>query len=76
MSSSATRMMLRKGKGDERTAKLQDSPDMPEAEATYCLKSGLVLSCSVLDHALTSVAAGKVSARPGQKSHHLTQPDI
>lgn len=40
VSSSATRMMLRKGKGDERTAKLQDSPDMPEAEATYCLKSG------------------------------------
>ncbi len=38
--SSATRIQLRKGRGDERIAKLQDSPDMPEGEATYCLKSG------------------------------------
>ncbi|GMK56199.1 hypothetical protein CspeluHIS016_0300390 [Cutaneotrichosporon spelunceum] len=37
---SATRVQLRKGRGDERIAKLQDSPDMPEGEATYCLKSG------------------------------------
>ncbi|BEI88735.1 uncharacterized protein CcaverHIS019_0200970 [Cutaneotrichosporon cavernicola] len=37
---SATRIQLRKGRGDERIAKLQDSPDMPEGEATYCLKSG------------------------------------
>ncbi|KAK1923309.1 Rad51-domain-containing protein [Papiliotrema laurentii] len=39
-SSSATRIMLRKGRGDERIAKLQDSPDQPEGEATYALKSG------------------------------------
>lgn len=38
--SSATRIQLRKGRGEERIAKLQDSPDMPEGEATYCLKSG------------------------------------
>jgi hypothetical protein len=38
--SSATRIMLRKGRGDERIAKLQDSPDQPEGEATYALKSG------------------------------------
>ncbi|CAK9783015.1 unnamed protein product [Cutaneotrichosporon oleaginosum] len=37
---SATRVQLRKGRGDERIAKLQDSPDMPEGEATYCLKAG------------------------------------
>ncbi|KAK8850734.1 meiotic recombinase Dmc1 [Kwoniella newhampshirensis] len=37
---SATRIFLRKGRGDERIAKLQDSPDMPEGEATYALKSG------------------------------------
>nr|XP_019007726.1 meiotic recombinase Dmc1 [Kwoniella pini CBS 10737]OCF46507.1 meiotic recombinase Dmc1 [Kwoniella pini CBS 10737] len=37
---SAVRMQLRKGRGDERIAKLQDSPDMPEGEATYVLKSG------------------------------------
>ena len=37
---SATRVMLRKGRGDERIAKLQDSPDQPEGEATYQLKSG------------------------------------
>ncbi|EJT52318.1 hypothetical protein A1Q1_04529 [Trichosporon asahii var. asahii CBS 2479] len=34
------RACLRKGRGEERIAKLQDSPDMPEGEATYCLKSG------------------------------------
>ncbi|WVR08788.1 meiotic recombinase Dmc1 [Kwoniella sp. DSM 27419] len=37
---SATRVQLRKGRGDERIAKLQDSPDQPEGEATYVLKSG------------------------------------
>ncbi|RXK39361.1 meiotic recombinase Dmc1 [Tremella mesenterica] len=37
---SATRMQLRKGRGEERVAKLQDSPDMPEAEATYTLRAG------------------------------------
>ncbi|RSH81258.1 Meiotic recombination protein dmc1 [Apiotrichum porosum] len=37
---SATRIQLRKGRGEERIAKLQDSPDMPEGEATYCLKTG------------------------------------
>jgi len=41
--SSATRIQLRKGRGEERIAKLQDSPDMPEGEATYCLKSGYVV---------------------------------
>jgi hypothetical protein len=40
--SSATRIQLRKGRGDERIAKLNDSPDMPEGEATYTLKSGYV----------------------------------
>jgi meiotic recombination protein DMC1 len=34
---STTRIALRKGRGDERIAKLADSPDMPEAEATYRL---------------------------------------
>nr|KIR45862.1 meiotic recombinase Dmc1 [Cryptococcus bacillisporus CA1280] len=37
---SATRIALRKGRGDERIAKLQDSPDMPEGEATYTLRTG------------------------------------
>ena len=41
--SSATRMALRKGRGDERIAKLQDSPDMPESEATYKLAVGYVI---------------------------------
>ena len=60
--SSATRIQLRKGRGDERIAKLNDSPDMPEGEATYCLKAGYVLSyhsfCVSADHAV----AGKVRA--------------
>lgn len=36
---SATRIMLRKGRGDERVAKLQDSPDMPEGECVYVIKA-------------------------------------
>ncbi|OWZ69660.1 meiotic recombinase Dmc1 [Cryptococcus neoformans] len=40
LNSSATRIALRKGRGDERIAKLQDSPDMPEGEATYTLRTG------------------------------------
>lgn len=34
---SATRILLRKGRGDERVAKLQDSPDMPEKECVYLI---------------------------------------
>ncbi|KAE9975573.1 carboxymethylenebutenolidase [Venturia inaequalis] len=37
---SHTRILLRKGRGDERVAKLQDSPDMPEGEATYIITQG------------------------------------
>jgi len=37
---SATRMFLRKGRGEERVAKLVDSPDRPENEATYKLDEG------------------------------------
>ncbi|AAS54591.1 AGR101Cp [Eremothecium gossypii ATCC 10895] len=34
---SATRILLRKGRGEERVAKLQDSPDMPEKECVYVI---------------------------------------
>ncbi|CCK71253.1 recombinase DMC1 KNAG_0G01960 [Huiozyma naganishii CBS 8797] len=34
---SATRILLRKGRGEERVAKLQDSPDMPERECVYLI---------------------------------------
>lgn len=37
---SATRLLLRKGRGEERVAKLMDSPDCPEAEATYVITQG------------------------------------
>ncbi|KAF7292723.1 RecA family ATPase [Mycena indigotica] len=37
---SATRIFLRKGRGEERVAKLVDSPDRPESEATYKLDEG------------------------------------
>lgn len=48
---SATRILLRKGRGDERVAKLQDSPvrlyntvsdvkEMPESESSYCITVG------------------------------------
>ncbi len=39
-SASATRVYLRKGRGEERVAKLADSPDQPEGEASYTIKSG------------------------------------
>ncbi|KAF7319296.1 RecA family ATPase [Mycena chlorophos] len=37
---SATRIFLRKGRAEERVAKLVDSPDRPESEATYKLEEG------------------------------------
>lgn len=37
---SATRLLLRKGRGEERVAKLQDSPDMPEKECVYVISEG------------------------------------
>ena len=40
MSSSATRIYLRKGRAEERVAKLQDSPDRPEKEASYQITEG------------------------------------
>ncbi|KAF8415049.1 putative DMC1 protein [Boletus edulis BED1] len=38
--SSATRIFLRKGRAEERVAKLVDSPDRPESEASYKLDEG------------------------------------
>jgi len=37
---SHTRMFLRKGRAEERVAKLVDSPDQPESEASYKLSEG------------------------------------
>ncbi|KAI9719254.1 MAG: hypothetical protein M1812_003584 [Candelaria pacifica] len=37
---STTRVLLRKGRGEERVAKIQDSPDCPEREATYIITTG------------------------------------
>lgn len=37
---SATRVALRKGRNETRIAKIYDSPDLPEAEATYAITSG------------------------------------
>ncbi|KAH9974048.1 Rad51-domain-containing protein [Lactifluus volemus] len=37
---SATRIFLRKGRAEERVAKLVDSPDKPESEASYKLDDG------------------------------------
>lgn len=43
---SSTRVYLRKGRGEERVAKLFDSPDMPESEATYSINSGGIVDTS------------------------------
>lgn len=37
---SATRILLRKGRGDERVGKLLDSPNMPESECVYVIGEG------------------------------------
>ncbi|TKA53916.1 Meiotic recombination protein DLH1, partial [Cryomyces minteri] len=37
---STTRILLRKGRGEERVAKVMDSPDCPEREATYVITNG------------------------------------
>nr|BAA23984.1 SpDmc1 [Schizosaccharomyces pombe] len=43
---SATRLLLRKGRGEERVAKLNDSPDMPEAECSYVITPGGIADVS------------------------------
>ncbi|KAG2230282.1 hypothetical protein INT48_001524, partial [Thamnidium elegans] len=43
---SSTRIYLRKGRGDERVAKLFDSPDMPESEASFSIMSGGIVDTS------------------------------
>ncbi|KAG0170829.1 Meiotic recombination protein dmc1 [Apophysomyces sp. BC1034] len=40
---SATRVYLRKGRGEERVAKIYDSPDMPENEASYAISAGGII---------------------------------
>ncbi|EPB68323.1 Rad51 [Ancylostoma ceylanicum] len=37
---STTRIMLKKGRGETRIAKIYDSPDMPENEATFAIANG------------------------------------
>ncbi|CAB4391188.1 unnamed protein product [Rhizophagus irregularis] len=43
---STIRLYLRKGRGDERIAKIYDSPDMPEAEAPYTIAAGGIIDSS------------------------------
>ncbi|CAG8512635.1 5456_t:CDS:10 [Ambispora leptoticha] len=43
---STTRIYLRKGRGEERIAKVYDSPDMPEAEAPYAISGGGIVDSS------------------------------
>jgi len=47
--SSTTRMFLRKGRAEERVAKLVDSPDRPESEASYKLDEGTPACSQVSD---------------------------
>lgn len=37
---SQTRLSFRKGRGDQRIAKVVDSPTLPESEATFCITEG------------------------------------
>ena len=47
MRRSSTRVYLRKGRGEERVAKLFDSPDMPETEASYSINNGGIVDISM-----------------------------
>ncbi|XP_003729914.2 meiotic recombination protein DMC1/LIM15 homolog [Strongylocentrotus purpuratus] len=40
---STTRISLRKGRGETRIAKIYDSPDMPESEATFAISTGGII---------------------------------
>lgn len=42
---STTRLSLRKGRAEQRIAKVYDSPDMPEAEAVYVIGEGGISDC-------------------------------
>ncbi|KAM0682704.1 Meiotic recombination protein dmc1 [Mitosporidium daphniae] len=44
---STTRLSLRKGRNETRIAKVYDSPDMPEAEATYAIGPGGIEDAAV-----------------------------
>lgn len=37
---STVRISLRKGRGENRAAKIYDSPDLPEGEANYSITTG------------------------------------
>ena len=37
---STTRISMRKGRGELRVAKIYDSPDLPENEATFAITAG------------------------------------
>jgi hypothetical protein len=50
-------IVQRKGRGEERVAKLQDSPDCPESEATYIISNGYVVLPFLELLLLTSVEA-------------------
>jgi meiotic recombination protein DMC1 len=43
---SATRLYLRKGRAEARIVKIWDSPDVPEAEATYQISTGGIRDCT------------------------------
>ncbi|EDR23978.1 meiotic recombination protein dmc1, putative [Entamoeba dispar SAW760] len=40
---STTRLYLRKGKGEQRIVKIYDSPNLPEAEATFAIDTGGII---------------------------------
>lgn len=44
--SSTTRLSLRKGRGEERIAKIYDSPECPEGEASYAISAGGIVDVS------------------------------
>ncbi|KAI8067054.1 meiotic recombinase Dmc1 [Gongronella butleri] len=44
---STTRVYLRKGRGEERVAKIYDSPDVPESEASFAITPGGIADASM-----------------------------
>ncbi|KAJ5096298.1 hypothetical protein NUU61_005654 [Penicillium alfredii] len=69
---STTRVLLRKGRGEERVAKIQDSPDCPEREATYIITNGGINDPDkIAGYTTLPLKLPETSVSPGPATHYL-----
>jgi RecA/RadA recombinase len=67
---SSTRLYLRKGRNEQRVAKLYDSPDMPEAEATYMY---VYLICEFKACIISSLGYPREELQMRMHNHHFNK---